>query len=256
MKLRLICENSQLNSKIWDDAENLYPDIEEKLLAIAKDFQERHYLPDEAVEDITITGSLANYNWNEHSDIDLHIIVDFSKVEDNLELLKDYYKVAKHLWNTGHKIDVCGHEVEVYVQNSGEEHHSTGVYSITNREWITKPKADASTKPPQSAVQDKANSIVAEIDEIEELIGSDNEEVLDRSEKLKDRIKKMRKTGLESGGEYSVENLAFKFLRNEGHLARLSELVKNAYDLEHSVDNCKNTGPQESLVVKLSKVFD
>ena len=30
------------------------------------------------VEDITLTGSLANYNWSSYSDVDLHIIIDFT----------------------------------------------------------------------------------------------------------------------------------------------------------------------------------
>jgi hypothetical protein len=43
---------------------------------------------------------------------------------------------------------------------------------------------------------------------------------------LKDKIKKFRQSGLESGGEYSYENLTFKLLRRNGYIEKLLN-VKN-----------------------------
>ena len=40
----------------------------------------------------------------------------------------------------------------------------------------------------------------------------------------------MRSSGLSEGGEYSTKNLAFKVLRREGELDRLSKLKHRAYD--------------------------
>ena len=44
---------------------------------------------------------------------------------------------------------------------------------------------------------------------------------LEKLERLKDKIKKMRIAGLETGGEFSTENLAFKLLRRRGELNTL-----------------------------------
>ena len=44
----------------------------------------------------------------------------------------------------------------------------------------------------------------------------------------------MRSDGLEDEGIYSVENLAFKLLRNSGQIAKLMNLGNDSYDSEFS----------------------
>ena len=46
---------------------------------------------------------------------------------------------------------------------------------------------------------------------------------------VKKKIMKMRKEGLAREGEFSVENLAFKKLRNEGYIEKIIELISKAY---------------------------
>lgn len=251
MRLSILVESKepQMHPGIWNANGSLQPEIRENLLQVAKDFQKQHYLPDESIVDITLTGSIANYNWTEYSDIDLHILADFDKIEDNLELLTDYYKVAKSLWNNGHDIEICGHEVEIYVQNSEEPHHSSGIYSILNDEWLQKPIKENENKPDESLVRQKAEGIITRINSIEKLIDSNPEAALERGIKLKDKIKKMRKAGLTRSGEYSIENLAFKFMRDEGHLDRLIGSLKAAYDSQFCVDNC-STDPMEATMTR------
>jgi hypothetical protein len=46
--------------------------------------------------------------------------------------------------------------------------------------------------------------------------------------KLKDKLKKYRSTGLEDGGEFSNENLVFKVLRRNGYIQKLFDFqIKN-----------------------------
>ena len=52
------------------------------------------------------------------SDIDLHILLDFKEVNDNVDLVKDYFNAVKALWNYLHDIRIKGYEVEVYVQDA------------------------------------------------------------------------------------------------------------------------------------------
>ena len=49
-------------------------------------------------------------------------------------------------------------------------------------------------------------------------------------DKIKEKIRNMRRAGLERSGEFSVENLAFKVLRRNGYLEKLSNLKHMAYD--------------------------
>ena len=51
------------------------------------------------------------------------------------------------------------------------------------------------------------------------------------AEKLSEKIRKLRSSGLEDEGIYSVENLAFKLLRNSGKMNKLMDLRSKSYDM-------------------------
>jgi hypothetical protein len=227
-----------LNQDLWD-GDKLKPDIRTKLLEIARKFIEPTKGSEAEIKDITFTGSLANYNYSDLSDIDLHILIDFRDVNEDTELVRKYFNAVKALWNYVHDIRIKGYEVEAYVQDDSEPHTSTGVYSILNDEWITKPSY-REINVDEEAVSTKANSLMDQIEIAIELIElGKHHEALERGEMITDKLKKLRKSGLESAGEYSVENLAFKTLRNTGYLTKLSDLKRDAYDAMMSVDEKK-----------------
>ena len=220
---------------IWDD-EVLNLEVRDALLKITNDFLID--LPFNITpKDITLTGSLANYNWSKFSDIDLHIIVDFTEVDENLELVRQFFRHLQTNWNNRHDIIMKGYEVEIYFQDSNEPHISTGVYSIQNNVWLTKP-----TPMPVSIdyanVRKKAEEVSDRIDHIEKMMADEDEgeEILDSIDRLRAKIRRMRKTGLEGAGQYSVENLAFKVLRRSEELGRLSALKAKAYDELMSIE--------------------
>ena len=223
-----------LDRNIWDENDQLYPEISEKLLRIANDFYDKLDLP-APILDITFTGSEANYNWTDKSDIDLHILIDYDAVNEDIDLVRKYLMEAKTNWNRNHEITIKGHEVEIYVQNANEPHHSTGVYSILNDEWEIKP-TPADFKVSEDAIRQKAEALVAAVDMISLLFTEEKyEEVYGDTDRLRSKLADYRQAGLETGGEYSVENLVFKYLRNEGYLQTLSDLKKEAYDKMMSV---------------------
>tara|TARA_Y100001963_G_scaffold76856_2_gene106590 strand:+ start:662 stop:2383 length:1722 start_codon:yes stop_codon:yes gene_type:complete len=234
----VIRPKQELNQDIWD-GERLKPDIRDKLLEIAKKFIEPTRAADAELKDITFTGSLANYNYSDLSDIDLHILIDFKDVNEDTELVRRYFNAVKALWNYVHDIRIKGYEVEAYVQDDSEPHTSTGVYSVLNDEWITKPSY-REIEVDEEAISVKADSLMDQIDIAIELSEQGkHEEALERGEMITDKLKKLRKSGLKSAGEYSVENLAFKSLRNQGYLTKLSDLKRDAYDAMMSVDEKK-----------------
>lgn len=204
----------ELNQDIWD-GHRLQPEIQQRLLDIAQEFVDWLEI-DVPVQDVLFTGSLANFNWSGHSDIDLHPLIDFRDVDENIELVRDLMMAKKTIWNDNYDIRIKGHPVELYAQNVGEPHHSTGVYSVRYGKWLTRP----SYEDPQvdlTAVQEKAK---ATMDMIERAL-NDEDCSKDCLSKVKLRIKEMRQCGLDTGGEFSVENLAFKALRRNGWLAML-----------------------------------
>ena len=55
-------------------------------------------------------------------------------------------------------------------------------------------------------------------------------EVIKTIEKTKEKIRKMRSSGLARGGEFSTENLVFKVLRRTDLLGKMNDLITKSTD--------------------------
>jgi DNA-binding Lrp family transcriptional regulator len=220
----------ELNPKIWDDFK-IDDEVREDLLKIAEDFYASTDLEAD-VEDIILTGSLANYNWSEkYSDYDLHILIDFTNVNDAVELVKKYVDSAKSIWNKEHDIKIKGYEVEVYIQDVSEPHKSTGVFSLLNNKWNVKPE-EFDFEPDEDMIAEKGKSVMMMVDELEEQVDEDKYDAfIEKVKKVWEKVKNYRKSGLESeGGELSMGNLVFKFLRRNGYIGKIIDLKRKSYD--------------------------
>jgi hypothetical protein len=220
----------ELNPKIWTDFE-IDSEVREDLLKIAQDFYGSTDLQSD-VDDIILTGSLSNYNWSEkYSDYDLHILIDFSQVNESVELVKKYADSVKKIWNDAHDIKIKGYEVEVYIQDVSEPHTSTGVFSLLNNKWKVKPER-VEFEPDEDMIQEKGKSVMMLVDDLEEEVDEDKyESFLEKLQKVWDKVKNYRKSGLESeGGELSLGNLVFKLLRRNGYIEKIMKLKKKSYD--------------------------
>lgn len=227
--------NDTLEPEIWE-GEEIKPEIRDKLVRIAMDFIKN--LPVEVnVKDITLTGSLANYNWSNYSDVDLHIIVDFLEVDENVALVKSFFDNARMKWNNNHDIKMKGYDVEIYVEDERESHKSSGLYSLLNDDWIKRPKKYRSTID-FPAAQHKAEDIEFQVNIVANLITAKKyETALKNIDRLKNKIRNMRRAGLESRlQEFSIENIAFKILRRNDTLGYLNDLKTKAYDAMMSVN--------------------
>lgn len=225
-KLNLVTVNKRLNPKIWE-GNDLNPEVAEKLIKIAQVFEEFVGV-DLDVVDYTITGSNANYTWTEYSDLDLHLIIPGTPDDQQREL----FNAKKALWGEQHNITIKGLPVELYIQGEEEPHHSTGVYSLAKKTWITKPKK---VKPSidDAAIQAKKSSLMHDIESA--LLGKD----LVKLRKIKEKIQQMRKSGLARAGEWSVENLVFKLLRNLGIIEQIVEKIRELEDQELSLETAQ-----------------
>lgn len=212
-------------------------DVRKRLLQISDDFIESLGV-EFFIHDIVLTGSLANYNWSEYSDVDLHIIIDYNDIKGNdgsdsfMNIIKEFFDAKKNVWNEKHDIKIKGFDVELYVQDINEPHISSGVYSVLNDEWIVEPKKETPNIDDRKILE-KGEEFAKKIDNL--ISKSDNENVLSKIENLRKRIKKFRQSGLESGGEYSYENLTFKLLRRNGYMKKLLDLKNNITDKKLSI---------------------
>lgn len=238
-------QQETLNKDIWQNANSpskskMNPKVRERLLEIAYEYQEFLEV-DVVVEDVHMTGSLSNYNWSEYSDVDLHLIVDFNQIpKDQLDLYQELFKMKKTLFNLQHNIKIYEYDVELYVQDSNEEHTSSGVYSVLHDEWIVEPKKEKFELDKKLLMQ-KVESWKEKIDNTIEDAKEESLEIAnERLGKLKEKIKEYRTSGLKKGGEYSYENLVFKFLRRNGYIQKLFDFQIEKFDKELSLKEIKN----------------
>ena len=227
-----------LNPLIWSNASGddfssikLIPEVRVKLFSVAKLFMEGIKLKNTNIQDIIFTGSLANYNWSEYSDIDLHIVVDKSKIDVDPETLDDYFTIKKDAFNSKHNIKIKGFDAELYIQGVDEEHIALGVYSIVFNRWLKEPRKDHIAID-KASIKLKVKGFIAQIQKVEQMIQTEEnpEDIIAMINTLKDRIKKYRKSGLSDKGEYSDENLVFKYLRRTQYLQKLSDFKMQTID--------------------------
>lgn len=231
----------ELNPKIWDSNKHLNPEVREHLLEIALEFKkylkldETNLMNKVQIVDVKFTGSLANYNWSEYSDIDLHLVCDLSAVSpEEKPLVVEYLQARKALWNSQHEIDIYGYNVELYPEEYGQEHFSTGTYSITSDKWIDEPRKEE-VSPDRNLINKKVTGFM----DILKQLGTSNmspEDLVKSIEIIQNKLKKMRQTDLASEGEFSTGNLVYKVLRRLGFLEGIDKLKNTILDKSVSLN--------------------
>ena len=217
--------NDTLNPKLWLPDNNLKPEVYTKLLETYKEFIKFIDIPLNIV-DVEIIGSNASYNYNDKSDIDLHIIVNNEINYMDNDLLQQFYNAKKNLFNETYSISIEGIPVELYIEDIMSTNATNGRYSILKQEWVMKPK--------------KINYVVPDISkELEELELQCNDMLLcDNSDEVLAFINNlfmMRKLGLSEEGETSKGNLLFKELRNLGIIDKLKDTYYNLRSMELTI---------------------
>jgi hypothetical protein len=226
-----------LNPKVWENPKDpnkvtMVPKVREALLRIAEEFID--YLGEDIfVDDIVLTGSLANFNWSEYSDFDLHIHIDLKQFGKDSDLYKELFDLKKFIFNERHNIKIYGYDVELYAQDVEEPHVASGVYSVMDDEWLTKPKK-VNFELDKKVLTDKIKCWTEKIDKAVDSESSEDD--IDVLENLRKKLKEYRKSGLDKEGELSYENLVFKFLRRSGHIQKLFDSAHRAVDKQLSVE--------------------
>lgn len=217
--------SSSLSNLIWKDNKML-PEFREALIRIANDFVDYLGIPIDVL-DITMTGSYANYNYTKYSDIDLHVIIDKESINKDTDLVEEFLRAKRSFWNDRHDIELKGIDVELYPQDDSEEHASTGVYSVSEDKWIVEPKK-FKDKFDLESVEKGSRKVIKEIEKSIERARNTMDS--DPIKTQLDKLKKMRQSGLEKGGEMSNENIIYKVIRSQGLLQKLFDVKDEIYD--------------------------
>ena len=224
-ELKLTLQSHEgLNPKLWHD-NKLDAAVWRALDKIGKEWADFANIPKSAIKDVILTGGNANYNYTPYSDIDLHLVVDKEKI-DCPSVLDDYLQSKKQLWALTHDIKVKGQPVELYAQDYRDPfREGQGIYSLQSHKWLQEPtKYKIDRKHPE--VIRKVKELMFQIDG---LIDSNSNDI-DAFKKLKGRLKGIRSSAIQKGGESAPENLVFKELRNRGYLDKMNTHLRNLED--------------------------
>jgi hypothetical protein len=155
------------------------------------------------------------------------------------DVYKELFNSKKQLYNDSLDITVRGLPVELYMQDAKEEVKSLGDYSVLNDRWIKFPKrAKASLE--EHSVKEKFKRLIV----LSELaLRSSDIDLLDN---LLDIIRRYRQAGLEEGGEFSPENIAYKALRSKGIIDKLYKHRDVLHGAELSIDETEYEGGDDN----------
>jgi predicted nucleotidyltransferase len=211
----------------WQNTQ-LRREVRYKLLQAAKFFIDQLEVPGFRLYDVVLTGSMANYNYTKYSDFDVHVVTRYSDLDCD-DLAEAFYQAKKKIWNDNHDIIVRGHEVELYVEDIDQPPVASGIFSLLDNRWIRRPEF----QPPNindRVVDAKVNDLIVQINKT--LAAADDPEDITR---LFAKLRKMRQSGLDASGEYSVENLSYKILRNLGYLDKMTQARQDQQDRDLSL---------------------
>ena len=219
--------HKDLNPVAWD-GETMKSDVRARLLEIADIFIDYLEIDNFEVFDIVLTGSMANFNWTKYSDFDLHVVTDYDYLNCP-NLAEAFYQAKKKIWNDNHDITIGGYDVELYVEDNDEPPVSQGMFSIMNNKWLNVPEHN----PPSVDAYEVNSKAQLMIDTVTRVL-RDAKDPVDLK-KLMEKIRNMRRAGLDEGGEFSVENLVFKILRNRGYIKHIHDAMLRLQDQQLSM---------------------
>lgn len=238
-------KHTSLNNKLFTKDGLLKDKVRNKMLEIVDEFLADLKEQDIKIKvnDILLIGSNASYNYTKDSDIDLHIIANAKAVNYSAEIGNALYSAYRSIFNKRLDITIYDIPVEIFVELENSARVSNGVYSVKKNKWVKKPVQEDIPEYDKEALeklvskwQEKCEKLITDI-KADKL--NDEKKVV---KMLEDIYDKLRKKGV-AKSEYSVENLAFKELRNKGYLDKLkdyrNELTSKRLSLEERFDRSR-----------------
>ena len=213
--------HSGLNPKLWSD-NKLDPKLVSHASELAYKFAKFSGVDRKRIKDIVFTGSNANFNYTKFSDVDIHVVCDVSGLDS------DSLYDKKVEWTKKHNLMWKEYPLEFYIHDSKDQLPSDqGVYSVMSDSWEAKP---AKIKDAKKILNDPhtANKVEHYIELVKKLLSDpDNrDDIVD----FKMKMWKGRTAGLHSGGEFSIENIIYKDLRNRGLIDKLNKKLEKLKD--------------------------
>lgn len=248
-------KHDTLNPKLFTEDKYLKEEVRDKVLEIVNEFIE-DLNADEievAIRDIILIGSNVSYNYTKDSDLDIHIVVDSESLKCPENVVNALYSAYRSLFNKKFDIDFYGIPVELYVETENSARVSNGVYSVTYDKWIKEPEITDIPELDKEAFDELYQTWEAKCEDLIKDIKDDKLGDETRVVGMIEDIYELRKAGI-AEGEYSIQNLVFKELRNNKFLDDLkeykNELIAKRLSLEESFDARK----RRDIEIQLTRI--
>ena len=85
--------HNELNPSIWEN-NKLRQDVKTQVIKIVNEFKDFIDIPINVL-DIQLVGSNCNYNYTKYSDLDIHIIINFDELSNNVDLMQTLFNAEK-----------------------------------------------------------------------------------------------------------------------------------------------------------------
>ncbi|MBR2510996.1 MAG: nucleotidyltransferase domain-containing protein, partial [Alphaproteobacteria bacterium] len=115
--------HTNLFPKIWNHDQTLNPMVCQSLLLMIKEYM--FYLArvvklpvsESDIQDIILHGSITNYYWDKHSDIDICLVLDLSKLREKLSGIDDFFLFQSllHSWENNFYISIYGRKIDIWL---------------------------------------------------------------------------------------------------------------------------------------------
>lgn len=217
-----------LNPKIWDENNEMLPEVSEKINEIVDYFMDSLSIKMSPI-DVHIVGSNASYNYTSKSDLDVHVVVNFESIDAPKEIVMALLNDEKASFNKSHGISIHGVDVEMYVEDVKSTTVSNGIYSLYEEKWIKFPvKIDNVPQVDVTDAKDKWVTIA------QNLLNTGTSEEISGAI---DTLYMIRKNSIDVDGEFGKGNILFKELRNDGVLQELKDALVSTKSKELSLES-------------------
>ncbi|MBR4891763.1 MAG: nucleotidyltransferase domain-containing protein [Alphaproteobacteria bacterium] len=196
----------------------------------------------EDIVDIFIHGSIANYYWDKHSDIDLCIVADLSKLNKTLPNLDKllFFRNMYWGWRSSFGVSLFGHNVDIFILDTTEvqsvfTNTVDTFFSLFSNKWAIPPKRvpDEELNALQKTTYKKYRVIKRQCKHILK-----QKMTYDFIDAYLVALKRHRRKNSTSSYNYMITStqMAFKMARNSGMFSKLQKASRRQKSKRYTME--------------------
>ena len=213
------------------DGDQLHKDVRDHSLAFAHARFRDLRMPELKIIDVLFVGSLASYEYDDLSDVDVHIIIDPKSFAGDASVLRRYLNAMNDLNEFLYaNLTIHGRKADFSFYADTIERRiepGVGLYSLSENQWLNRPEP-APVRFSKDVVYRDLLTYVKRYNDLVDLYRSDKRRfACDRFSALREDIRLYRREGIAKNGLRSSEDIVYRAMRRmNGNLLTGMEALK------------------------------